>query len=56
MVQGTGQAPQEAAPFDPDIFVTEPSGAEVAFERDTGGKVFALKLTARGQVVRGERH
>jgi CubicO group peptidase (beta-lactamase class C family) len=56
MVQGTGQAPQEAAPFDADVFVTEPLGAEVAFERDTGGKVFALKLTARGQVVRGERH
>jgi CubicO group peptidase (beta-lactamase class C family) len=56
MVQGTGQAPQEAAPFDADIFVTEPLCAEVAFERDTGGKVFALRLTARGQMVRGKRH
>jgi hypothetical protein len=56
MVQGTGQALQEAAPFDADIFVTEPLGAEIAFERDTAGNVFALKLTARGQVTRGERH
>jgi hypothetical protein len=38
MIQGTGQAPLEAAPFNKDIFVTEPIGAEVAFERDAGGK------------------
>lgn len=56
MVQGTGQAPQEAAPFNKDIFVTEPLGAEVAFERGTGGKVIALTLTTRGQILRGERH
>jgi serine-type D-Ala-D-Ala carboxypeptidase/endopeptidase len=56
MVQSTGQAPQEATPFDEDAFVTEPIGAEVAFERDAGGKVIALTLNARGQVLRGERH
>jgi hypothetical protein len=56
MVRGTGQTPQEAAPIGADIFVTEPLGAEVAFERDPAGNVFALKLTARGQVMRGERH
>jgi CubicO group peptidase (beta-lactamase class C family) len=55
MIQSTGQAPQEAAPFDEDIFVTEPIGAQVAFERDAGGKVIALTLSARGQVLRGER-
>jgi serine-type D-Ala-D-Ala carboxypeptidase/endopeptidase len=52
-VQGTGQAPLEAAPFNKDIFVTEPLGA---FERDAGGKVIALTLNTRGQVLRGERH
>ena len=56
MAQGTGQAPLEAAPFNKDIFVTEPIGAEVAFERDAGGKVIALTLNTRGQVLRGERH
>jgi serine-type D-Ala-D-Ala carboxypeptidase/endopeptidase len=56
MVQGTGQAPLEAAPFNKDIFVTEPIGAEVTFERDVGGKVIALALNQRGQVLRGERH
>jgi CubicO group peptidase (beta-lactamase class C family) len=56
MVQGTGQAPQEATPFNKDIFVTEPLGAEVAFVRDAGGKVIALTLNARGQVLRCERH
>ena len=56
MVQGTGQAPLEAAPFNKDIFVTEPLGAEVAFERDAGGRVIALTLNTRGQVLRGERH
>jgi len=49
MVQGTGQAPLEAAPFHKDIFVTEPLGAEVVFERDAGGKVIALTLNTRGQ-------
>ena len=56
MVQGTGQAPLEATPSNKDIFVTEPLGAEVAFERDAGGKVIALTLNTRGQVLRGERH
>jgi hypothetical protein len=55
MVQGTGRAPLEAAPFNKDIFVTEPTGCEVAFERDAGGKVIALKVNERGQVLRGER-
>jgi hypothetical protein len=55
MVQGTGQAPLEATPFKKDIFVTEPIGAEVAFERDAGGKVIALTLNQRGQILRGER-
>jgi CubicO group peptidase (beta-lactamase class C family) len=56
MVQGTGQAPQEAAPFKKDVFVTEPIGAEVSFERDTCGKVIGVTLNTRGQVLRGERH
>ena len=56
MVQGTGQAPLEAAPFNKDIFVIEPIGAEVAFERDTCGKVVGVMLNTRGQVLRGERH
>jgi serine-type D-Ala-D-Ala carboxypeptidase/endopeptidase len=56
MVQGTGQVALEAAPFSKDTFVTEPLGAEVAFERDAGGKVIAVTLNTRGQVLRGERH
>jgi D-alanyl-D-alanine-carboxypeptidase/D-alanyl-D-alanine-endopeptidase len=56
MIQGTGRAPEEATPFEKDIFVTEPIGAEVAFERDAGGKVVALTLNQRGQILRGERH
>jgi serine-type D-Ala-D-Ala carboxypeptidase/endopeptidase len=56
MIHGTGQAPLEAAPFDKEIFVTEPIGAEVTFERDANGKVIALMLNQRGQVLRGERH
>lgn len=47
---------REAAPFNKDIFVIEPIGAEVAFERDAGGKVIALTDRQRGQVLRGERH
>src|SRR5215471_7855038 len=49
MVQATGQPPQEAAPFSKDVFVTEPIGAEIAFERDAGGKVIAMMLSQRGQ-------
>jgi serine-type D-Ala-D-Ala carboxypeptidase/endopeptidase len=56
MIQGTGQAPLEAAPFDKDEFITKLVGAEVAFERDAGGKVIALTLKQRGEVLRGERH
>jgi len=56
MVQGTGQAPQEAAPYSKDVFVTEPIGAEIAFERDASGTVIALMLSQRGQDLRGERH
>jgi hypothetical protein len=51
MVLGTGQAPLEAAPFNKDIF-----GVEVAFERDAGGKVMALTLNTRRQVLRSARH
>jgi hypothetical protein len=56
LVQGTDQAPLEAAPVEKDIFVAESVGAEVDFERDASGKVMALTLTQRGQVLRGERH
>jgi CubicO group peptidase (beta-lactamase class C family) len=56
MVQGTGQTPLEATPFKKDVFVTEPIGAEVAFQRDANGKVIALTVDQRGQVLRGERH
>ena len=55
-VQGTGQPSQEAAPVSKDVFVTEPIGAEIAFERNAGGKVIALMLSQRGQALRGERH
>jgi D-alanyl-D-alanine-carboxypeptidase/D-alanyl-D-alanine-endopeptidase len=56
MVRGTGQAPQEAAPYSKDVFVTEPIGAEITFERDASGKVIALMLSERAQALRGERH
>jgi len=56
MVRGTGRAPLEAAPSNKDIFVTELIGAELAFERDADGKVIALTISDRGQVLRGERH
>jgi serine-type D-Ala-D-Ala carboxypeptidase/endopeptidase len=56
IVQATDQAPLEAARFNKDTFVTEPLGAEVAFERDASGKVIALTLNQRGQVLRGERN
>ena len=55
-VRGTGQAPVEATRFGEDTFVTEPLGAEITFERDSGGKVIALILNQRGQILRGERH
>jgi hypothetical protein len=56
MVQGTGQTRLEVTPFKKDVFVTEPIGAEVAFQRDANGKVIALTVDQRGQVLRGERH
>jgi serine-type D-Ala-D-Ala carboxypeptidase/endopeptidase len=55
-VQGTNQGPIEVASVDKDIFVAESAGAEIGFERDASGKVIALILRQRGQVLRGERH
>jgi serine-type D-Ala-D-Ala carboxypeptidase/endopeptidase len=54
-VQGTNQAPLEIAAADKDIFVAASVGAEIDFERDASGKVIALTLRQRGQVLRGER-
>jgi serine-type D-Ala-D-Ala carboxypeptidase/endopeptidase len=55
-VQGTNQGRIEIASVDKDIFIAESVGAEIDFERDTSGKVIALTLKQRGQVLRGERH
>jgi CubicO group peptidase (beta-lactamase class C family) len=55
-VQGTNQGPIEVASVDVDSFVAESVGAQIDFTRDTGGKVIALTLRQRGQVLRGERH
>jgi serine-type D-Ala-D-Ala carboxypeptidase/endopeptidase len=55
-VQGSNQGPLEVAAVDKDIFVAERVGAEIDFERDPNGKVIALTLKQRGQVLRGERH
>jgi serine-type D-Ala-D-Ala carboxypeptidase/endopeptidase len=55
-VQGSNQGPLEVASVDKDIFVAERVGAEIDFERDPNGKVIALTLKQRGQVLRGERH
>jgi hypothetical protein len=55
-VQGTNQAPLEVVSVDQDIFVAESVGAEIDFERDANGKVIALTLKQRGQILRGERH
>jgi len=55
-IRGTNQGPIEVASVDKDIFVAESVGAEIDFERDAGGKVIALTLKQRGQVLRGERH
>jgi hypothetical protein len=54
-VQGTNQRPIEVASVEKDIFVAESVGAEITFERDAGGKVIALTLKQRGQVLHGER-
>jgi hypothetical protein len=56
MIQSTGLPPLEATPLEKDIFVAEPVGAEIAFERDADGKVIELTVNQRGQVLRGERH
>jgi hypothetical protein len=55
-IQGTNQGPLEVASVDKDIFVAESVGAEIDFERDASGKVIALTLKQRGQILRGERH
>ena len=55
-VQGTNQRPFEVASVDKDVFVAESVGAEIDFVRDANGKVVALTLKQRGQVLRGERH
>jgi CubicO group peptidase (beta-lactamase class C family) len=56
LAQGTNQGPFELAAVEKDIFVAESVGAEIDFERDADGKVMALTLKQRGQVLRGERH
>ena len=56
LVQGTNQGPFEVAAVEKDIFVAESVGAEIDFERDADGKVMALTLKQRGQVLRGDRH
>ena len=55
MVQGTNQGAFELAPVEKDIFVAEPVSAEIDFERDADGKVTALTLKQRGQVLHGQR-
>jgi len=55
-VQGTNQGPIEVASVDIDSFVAESVGAQIDFVRDSSGKVIALTLRQRGQVLRGERH
>jgi serine-type D-Ala-D-Ala carboxypeptidase/endopeptidase len=55
-IQGTNQGRIEITSVDNDIFVAESVGAEIVFERDTSGKVIALTLKQRGQVLRGDRH
>jgi hypothetical protein len=55
-VQGTNQPSIEVASVARDVFVADAVSAELDFERDAGGKVIALTLKQRGQVLRGERH
>jgi CubicO group peptidase (beta-lactamase class C family) len=54
-VQGTDQRPLKLAPVDQDIFVAEQVGAEIDFARDADGKIVALTLKQRGQILKGER-
>jgi CubicO group peptidase (beta-lactamase class C family) len=55
LIQGTNQGPLEATPVEKDVFVVESAGAEIDFERDASGKVTALTLKQRGQVLRGKK-
>jgi D-alanyl-D-alanine-carboxypeptidase/D-alanyl-D-alanine-endopeptidase len=55
-VQGTNQRSIEFVPVERDVFIAEPVGAEIDFERDAGDKVVSLTLKQRGQTLRGERH
>lgn len=55
LIQVTGQPSVEVVPFGKDIFVIESVGAEIAFERDGKGKVIALTLNQRGQILHGKR-
>lgn len=55
-VQGTNQPSIEVASVAKDVFVADAVSAELDFERDASGKVIALTLKQRGQVLRGERH
>jgi hypothetical protein len=54
-IQGTGQQALATRAVAPDVFVVEEVGAEFRFERDAGGRVVAVTLHQRGQVLRGER-
>ena len=55
-VQGTNQPSLELASVERDVFVAESVAAEIDFARDADGKVVALTLKQRGQVLKGERH
>jgi len=55
-IQGTNQQSLEVASAERDIFVADTVGAELDFERDGDGKVMALTLKQRGQVLRSERN
>jgi hypothetical protein len=55
-VQGTNERSIEFVPVERDVFIAEPVGAEIDFERDAGDKVVSLTLKQRGQTLRGERH
>jgi hypothetical protein len=54
-VQGTNQRSLEFVSVEKDVFIADSVSAEIDFERDAGGKVVALTLKQRGQVLRGAR-
>jgi CubicO group peptidase (beta-lactamase class C family) len=54
-VQGTNQGAFALAAVEKDIFVAESVSAEIDFDRDADGKVTALTLKQRGQVLHGDR-